>query len=141
MKLHGVTYHKTARSHCWDLTVYVQRACLGSCCAGIATKLRAGGSEVRIPAGIREFSPKCLDKLSGPLSLLFKGSEVLSQGQSDCSVNLTTHHLLLSLKVSGAIPLLPLYASIAWTGTTEPLYYYNMLRNIPVPPPTYHYHV
>lgn len=36
----------------------------------IATRIRVGRSGVRIPAGD---SPKCLDRLSGPPRLLFKG--------------------------------------------------------------------
>jgi hypothetical protein len=37
-------------------------------------------------------------------------------------VKLTTHLLLLpKLRMRGAVPLLPLYALMAWTGTTSPL--------------------
>jgi len=39
-------------------------------------------------------------------------------------MKLTTHlHVLLRLRISGAIPLFPLYALVAWTGTTSFLKY------------------
>ena len=46
-------------------------------------------------------------------------TRVLSQGLSRWGVKLTTHlHLVLRLRISGAIPLLPLHAFSAWTGKT-----------------------
>jgi hypothetical protein len=45
------------------------------------------------------------------------GSMVISQEKSDQVVTLTTDlNLVPGLRMSGAIPLLPLYAFMAWTG-------------------------
>jgi hypothetical protein len=50
------------------------------------------------------------------------GTGLLSQGQSGRGVKLTTHiYLRPSIRMSGTIPLLPLYAFIEVTGTTLPL--------------------
>jgi len=48
------------------------------------------------------------------------GTVVLSQGYSSWSMMLTTQlHLTPRLIKSGAIPLLPLYVFMVWTGTTS----------------------
>jgi len=80
--------------------------------AGIfETRLWAGHSGVHIPGGC---SPKCSDQLLGPPSLLFIGYigsflGVKWPGQ------MTTHlHLVLRLRISGAIPLVLLYALMVW---------------------------
>ena len=47
-------------------------------------------------------------------------------------VKLTANpHLALRLKMSGAISLLPLYAFLAWEGTTFSLTQYNIQEDIP----------
>jgi hypothetical protein len=50
------------------------------------------------------------------------GTGALSQGQSFRIVTLTTFSLVLSLRMTGAIHLLPSYAFMAWTDTTLPLH-------------------
>lgn len=48
-----------------------------------------------------------------------KGTRVHCRGWNSLSMKFTTHlHVLLSLRVSGATPLLPLYAFKAWRRTT-----------------------
>lgn len=65
-------------------------------------------------------SPKRPDWLCGPPGLLF--SRVLSWGWSSWDMKLSTHlHLVLTLRMSGALLLLPLYACMSWTGRTLPL--------------------
>jgi hypothetical protein len=50
------------------------------------------------------------------------GTLVLSHRQSGQEVKITTHlHLVLRLRMNGAIPLLPLYSFMVWTGKTLPL--------------------
>jgi hypothetical protein len=45
-------------------------------------------------------------------------NKVLFLWYSGLCMNLTTHiHLVLRLRMSGVIPLLPLYAFMVWTGT------------------------
>jgi len=62
------------------------------------------------------------DRLSGPPTLIFSGTGVLSPGQNSRNVELTTHlHLVTRLRNGGVIPLLPLYAFMSWTGTNLPL--------------------
>jgi hypothetical protein len=70
--------------------------------------------------GKRSFcSPKCADQLWDPPSLLFDGYEVRSYSLSGWGMKLTTCvHLVLRLRMHGAVPLLPMYAFIAWTGTS-----------------------
>ena len=47
------------------------------------------------------------------------GAGALSRGESSRGVKLTTHlYLVPRLRMRGAIPLLPQYAFIAWTGKT-----------------------
>jgi len=50
--------------------------------------------------------------------LLFKGIGQFP-GVDNQGMTLTTHfHLVPTLRMSGTIPLLPLYAFMVWTGTT-----------------------
>jgi hypothetical protein len=81
----------------------------------VMPRLRARRSASQIPAGAREFP--LLDKVQ-------TGSN-FSQSPSHClllafssGVRLSTHlHLVLRFRRAGAIPLLPLYAFMAFTGT------------------------
>jgi hypothetical protein len=51
------------------------------------------------------------------------GTGVLSREEIGWGVKLTTHlYLVLRIQMKGAMTLLTLYALIAWTGTTVPLY-------------------
>jgi hypothetical protein len=66
-------------------------------------------------------SPVCPDRIWFPLSLLFNG--FFSRGKA-AGVKLITHQqLVLKLRMSGVIHLLPLYALMAWTGQTSPIFY------------------
>lgn len=72
--------------------------------AGIATTLRARWCGVQIPVGAGDSSLR---------QDVQTGSGVLSRGRG---VNLTSHlKLVPRLSMSGAIPLLPLHAFVAWT--------------------------
>jgi hypothetical protein len=52
----------------------------------------------------------------------------LSRNQTDRDIKLTTHlHLVPRLRISGAMPLLPLYTFMAWTETLPLLYYFVYL--------------
>jgi len=65
--------------------------------------------------------PKCPDWLWGPLNLQFNWIRFLSQAPSGQGLMLTNHLnllVVLRLRISGAICLLPPYAIMAWTGTT-----------------------
>jgi hypothetical protein len=65
------------------------------------------------------FSPKHSDRLWGLPAYHPKGTAVQSWDTSGRGVKLTTHlHLVPRLRVSGAIPLLPLYAFMPWTCKT-----------------------
>jgi hypothetical protein len=77
--------------------------------------LRAGRSEVRVPARLRKFSssPKHTDQLWGPPSLLLSECSVFVRGYSARGVTLTTH-----LKVK--LYLLLMYAFMAWKGLHLP---------------------
>jgi hypothetical protein len=44
------------------------------------------------------------------------GTAALFWRESGLGVKVTTHPYLPKFRMSGAIPLLPIYASIAWTG-------------------------
>ena len=83
---------------------------------GVATGLRAGRSGCRVLVGARGF---LLSKTSG---LSLKPTQLPIQwvpGLWGQGVKLTTHlPLMLRLTMSGAIHLFPLYAFMAWTGTT-----------------------
>jgi len=74
----------------------------------IVTRLRAGHSGVRIPAGVRWFisSPKPPDRAWDPPSFIFKGYRKLCpQVSRGRCMKLTTHFYLVSrLRTSGALP-------------------------------------
>ena len=91
---------------------------------GIVTRMWVGQSEVWIPAVAADF-PRLQNVQTNyvrhPASYSM-GNGVFSQGYSSRGMKLTTHlHLLLWLRMSGAIPLPLPYASTAWTGITLPL--------------------
>jgi hypothetical protein len=80
----------------------------------IYTIIRAGMSEVRIPIGAKYFS---LHQKSRPV-LGPSQPRFIFLGQSGRGVMLTTHlHLVPRSRMSGAVPLLPLFNSMAWIGT------------------------
>jgi len=83
--------------------------------------LKAGNSGVRIQIGARDFCPKRPERLWGPTSLLFNEYRgYFPGGQSGRRVTLTIHlQLFPRLRMSGAVPLLPLYALIMWEETTS----------------------
>jgi hypothetical protein len=69
-------------------------------------------------------SPVCPDRIQVPLSLLFNGHRVFffSRGKA-VGVKLITHlYLVLKLRMSRVILLLPLYALMAWTGKLCPFF-------------------
>ena len=79
------------------------------------TRLWAGHSRVHIRGGC---SPKCSDQLWGPHSFLFIGYHVSFLGLK-WRGQMTTHlHLVPSLRMSVAIPLLLLYAFMPWRRIT-----------------------
>jgi hypothetical protein len=86
---------------------------------GIATRLRAGWSGICVPAGARYFSFQKTIPVLGPN--LPPIHWVHSWGSCDRSVMLTTDHHVAAGLMSGAIPLLPLYAFVAWTVEALPL--------------------
>jgi len=88
---------------------------------GKAARLQAGPIRVQIPQETRNFSLflKCPEQPWGPSSLQLNGYRDSCQAVSGQSMIWPTHlHLVPGLKMSGAMPLLPLYASMAWTGET-----------------------
>jgi hypothetical protein len=91
---------------------------------GIVTRMWVGQSGVWIPAVAADFSHLQNVQTSyvrHPASYSM-GTGVLSQRYSSWGMKLTIHlHLLLWLRMSGAISLPLPYASIAWTGVTLPL--------------------
>ena len=85
----------------------------------IATRLHTTESVVQIPVEARDFSFQ--DWLWVSTNLLFNGNHHFSPWLSSQVMKLTTHlHLLPRLRMSGGVPLLPLYPSMAWTGKTLP---------------------
>ena len=80
------------------------------------TRLQAGQSEVRTPAGIRYFY--LLQNVQyDPPSLLFNGYGCSFPGVQRPGEMLTTRlHLLPKLRMSGAVPLFHLHGFMAWTG-------------------------
>jgi len=66
--------------------------------------------------GKRFFSPEHPDPTWGPLILLVSGDCCLFP-EGDQGVMLTTHlHVVPRFRMSGAVPLLPQYAFMAWMG-------------------------
>jgi hypothetical protein len=81
---------------------------------GVVTGIRAG-----MPEEAREYSENRPDPLWGPPILLFSGYVGCVPGVKQLGHEVD--HLRTSrLRMSGAIPLLPLYAFMALTGTTSP---------------------
>jgi hypothetical protein len=73
-------------------------------------------------AKVRDFLfSKCPDELWSPLSLLFSGYwPFLCSTWSTWAVKFTTNlHVMLCMRVNGAIHLLPLYSFVVCRGTTE----------------------
>ena len=64
-------------------------------------------------------SPKLPEKLCGPTRFLFNGyqSSFLGVKRPGPEADHSPRHLVPRLRMSGALPLLPLPASMAWTGT------------------------
>jgi hypothetical protein len=76
-------------------------------------------SRIQIPVRARYFSllQKHPDQLWGPHSLLFDGFQCSFPWEISHDMKLRIHGPLVSkLRMSGAVPLLPLYAFMAWTG-------------------------
>ena len=77
-----------------------------------------------IRARARDFLPSAQAGCGADTVSCAVSTEALSLGYSDWGTKPTTHlHLVSSLRVSGAIPLLPLYAFMACTGQTVPFYF------------------
>ena len=95
------------------------------------TTLRAGRSEIHIPTGARDFTLIQRVQIgsmahSAPYSM---DTIILSRGQSGWSVKLTTDlHVALKLKRSGVVPLLAVYAFMAWTGRNLLLRFIPLLQ-------------
>jgi hypothetical protein len=85
----------------------------------IVTRLRAGRSGICVPAGARDFSLQKTIPALGPTQPPIQW--VLSRRSCDRGVTLTTDRLAAGLRMSGAVPLLPLYAFVAWTVEALPL--------------------
>jgi hypothetical protein len=87
---------------------------------GVVSRLRAGRTiRGSIPRNIKTFfcSPKCPDRLWGPPSFLFIGCRGLLFRVEATRRRVDHLHLVPRSRMSGSIPLLPLYAFKAWTGT------------------------
>jgi hypothetical protein len=80
---------------------------------GIGTRLQAGRFGVRIPVEARLSAP-LQTRPGAHLASCTMGNEVLSRGYSDRGVLLTTHHPVLKLRMSEAIPLLHIPAEPSW---------------------------
>ena len=87
----------------------------------IVSRLGTGRFGVRISAWVRNSSPVHMNRprrLWGLPGLLFNVYWFLLLGWSGRGVMLATHlHPALRLRMSSAVPLLLLYAFMAWTGT------------------------
>jgi hypothetical protein len=79
----------------------------------IATRLQAGRFGVRIPVKAILSAP-LRTRPGAHLASCTMGNEVLSRRYSDRSVVLTTHHPVLKLRMSEAIPLLHTPAEPSW---------------------------
>ena len=83
---------------------------------GIVTRLLAGPSSIQILAGVKYLSSVQMSRLAlGPLSLLFSGEWGFFPMGKATSYEAYLHGVW-RLKLSGAIPLLPLYAYMLWGG-------------------------
>jgi hypothetical protein len=76
---------------------------------------------IRVSVRAKDSSPKYPDRFWGPLSLLYNWyGRFFQESKSGREVKLTTHlYLVPKLRMSGVIPLLPLYALLAGTGKME----------------------
>jgi len=84
---------------------------------GTQTMRKVGNSGVHIQVGARDFCPKRPQRLWGPTSPRFNGYWVISRRQNAQGEKLTMHlHLVPKLRISGAIPPLPLHVFMAWEG-------------------------
>jgi len=91
---------------------------------GIVTRMWVGQSWVWIPGVAADFSrlQNVQTSFVRHLASYSMGTRVLSQEYRSRGIKFTTHlHLLLWLRMSGAIPLPLPHASIARTGITLPL--------------------
>jgi len=84
----------------------------------IATRPRVGRSGVRIPVGASDCSVlQGVMTGCGAHPACFQWVAVSFPGVKRPGVKLTSHHRpLLRLRMSGAVPLLPLYTIKTWTG-------------------------
>jgi hypothetical protein len=85
---------------------------------------------------VHSLPPERPGRLWGPRSLLFSVSWGYFQGQDGRGLKLTTHFpVVLRLRVSGPIPLLPLLALMTQTRTTVPFFVpCNSPRHFPARP-------
>ena len=102
--------------HLWHLVLCTQdngepRQCRQFCHQ--AMSLTTSGSIPRKKNSLIS-CPKCLAQLQGPPSLPFKGYWALSYQRMKLTIHL---HPVLRLRIGGGIPLLPLYAFMAYRGT------------------------
>jgi len=92
---------------------------------GIVTRPQVGQSRVQIPVWARDLS-FLQNVQTGPGTHPAKysvGTGVISLGYSSLSVKLNLHlNLVLMLRMSGTIPLLPPYTSLVWIWKTLPLW-------------------
>ena len=94
--------------------------------SGIATRLLAGRSGVRIPAeALFSLLLNFQTGFEAYTACYLRCNGVLSRRQSCWNVRLYIHlHLMLRFGMNGAVPSLPLYAFTAWTGTTLSSHFY-----------------
>jgi hypothetical protein len=138
-----VSYSGTAVNCLWPVTVWVPDSLtvrdaiillakaifINVQTFGIETKLRAGRTGVRIPAGTRDLSLlQNVYTCSGAhLACYSVGTGVIYWGKRGRCMKLTTHlDLAPKFIMSGDIPLLRLYVLMALTGTTL-FYVYNQM--------------
>ena len=89
------------------------------CVVGVVTRLQAGWPVVWIPAGVRDFSVlRTIHVDSGAYHASYSASiRVLSWGQSNWSMTLTTHlDLVPRLRMTVVVPLLHLFAYMSRAG-------------------------
>jgi hypothetical protein len=135
------TYDKSGSTVTWTVTLlrvgnhiwYVERGLTVSCgktfcsrsrddVAGIMTRSRAGRCQGSNLGTVKRFfsSPEHPDRLWGPPSLLFNGYRGYFPKIKRPWRDVDHSRLAPKLRISGAIPLLPLCAITASTGTTLP---------------------